>query len=1031
MATVGRATLTAITTGVLLLPLVLIVLLQGPSVSPTHAFPVDDFGDGIRVTFDPETSTNVSSVVDDLGNMHVVWEDYRSGNGDIYYVKLDPEGNKLTNDAKISNDAAPSMHPAVTVDSTDHVYVVWEEYENASWELLFAKLWYWDGNITFQENGLQVSDSDPADSTEPDIAVEAEGGLSLVWTDARNDIGDGNLEIYYKRLDERGFSLTADIRVTRDPGLSEHPRIDLDAANDVHLTWYDFRDSDDGIVVNHGVFYKKLTVDGIMETVERRVTFASPASRPDIAVDTDGNVHVVFDDDRYASFDIFYTLLDNTGITIEDDVNISPKDETESRVPRVELSDSNAIDVVWQDNSSGAWAIHYSAMAYDGSLEVYDQPMTGDGFYNATQPIVMCAKDNNSLVLFIGDVGNQEVFFQRTHRPNPAVYAGEVSLSSTQPLEESYMWVNATVRNLEGDTIPSLVVRLLVDGVTVNETAVPSLAGGTGRVVSFRHLTSAGETQVTVQVDPDDSVRETEERDNEVSVDYVVRTLGVSLVCDAVSAQAEPGTNVTFNATITNEGSSEYAFLLTATGLEEGWDVDLGGSPEGRFTVAPGGSITAQVNVSVPDGIPPGPRMLALEVECEERESVNDTVPLMVDVERVGNVTVSAPGGETVEPTMTYTYRFIVSNDANENETFAIEVTDQRGWELVSSADSVELVPGVPCEVTVTVIPSRYDPPGTTDILTLSAVSQNLSGNDASGSALLTTGTHRELHVSLAGQAFVNYSVAQDRQVIYYIDVSNLGNADEVTRLGLEGIDSFWAVLGTVYVPLGPGETTRVQLTMTPGATVLAGVHEFNLTAVLENDPDVNVTLPMGVSILAYYDLAVSLESEEIHVSPGETVFVNITVENWGNIIDGVDLYLYTDVFNTTTVILEGQEYDLMNDSLPSVMLDPGQSVTFTLKVPVPSQGAEEGIHELYADFASVSDPSASESAAFWIVVIVEEEGFPLWMILAIAGGAGAGAFVIFLFLRARAQRAAAEEEEERRKTQKKPASAKPAKKPA
>src|SRR4030042_1430906 len=108
MATVGRATLTALTIGVLLLPMTLMLLLQGPSVSPVHAFPTDDFGDSIRVTFDPATSVNISSTVDTAGNVHVVWEDYRSGAGAVYYVKLDPEGNKLTNDAKITNDPTTS-----------------------------------------------------------------------------------------------------------------------------------------------------------------------------------------------------------------------------------------------------------------------------------------------------------------------------------------------------------------------------------------------------------------------------------------------------------------------------------------------------------------------------------------------------------------------------------------------------------------------------------------------------------------------------------------------------------------------------------------------------------------------------------------------------------------------------------------------------------------------------------------------------------------------------------------------------------
>ena len=358
MATVSRKTLTSCIAGALLLPATLIVLLHGLSTSPAHALPIDDFGDSIRITFDPFRSTNISSTVDNNGDMHVVWEDYRSGNGDVYYVKLDADGNKLTNDAKISNDSALSRHPSVAVDSTGHIYVVWESIENDSAELQFAKLWYYAGNITFQENGLQVSDADPANSTEPEIAVCLDGSIALVWTDARQDIGDGNLEIYYKRLDTTGFPLTPDTRITRDVGVSERPNLDIDGSGMIHVAWYDFRDSNNGLVINHGVFYRKISPAGAAMTNETRITFASPASSPDIAVDTDGNVHIVFDDDRYASFDVFYTLLDNSGMTLVDDRNISPKDDNESRFPRVALSDSRVVDVVWQDAAGDTWSIH-------------------------------------------------------------------------------------------------------------------------------------------------------------------------------------------------------------------------------------------------------------------------------------------------------------------------------------------------------------------------------------------------------------------------------------------------------------------------------------------------------------------------------------------------------------------------------------------------------------------------------------------------------------------------------------------------
>ncbi len=1032
MATVGRATFTAIATSVLILPLALIVLLQGPSMSPAHAFPTDDFGDGIRVTFDPAVSANISSVVDPSGNMHVVWEDYRSGNGDIYYVKLDAEGDKLTNDAKISNDISPSRNPSVAVDPTDHIYIVWEEFENSSWELLFAKLWYYDGNITFQENGLQVSDSDPANSTEPNIAVEAEGGLALVWTDARDmTAADNNTEIYYKRLDERGYSLTADIRVTRDVGWSAHPRLDIDSANVVHITWYDYRDSDDGIVVNHGVFYRKMTVDGLTATVERRVTFASPSSRPDIAVDTEGNVHIVFDDDRYASFDIFYTLLDNDGITIRDDMNISPKDETESRCPRVELSDSNAIDAVWQDFASGRWAIHYSALAYDGSPVIFDQAITTEVFDNATAPVVMCAKDNNTFIMYIGDVGNTEVFFSRTHRPDPAIYGSDMHLSTSQPLLGTRLWVNATVRNLEGDTIPSLTVRLTIDSTVVNETAVLALAGGSSRVVSFSHVAEAGESTVTVQVDPDDGIRETEDDNNEASAAIVVRIPGVTLVPEQAGVQVPPGDDATFNLTIANDGSHDFEYDMYTSGVPEDWSVATGGSPEGTFLVEAGSTVLTPLVVSVPEGTSPGARMFTVTVECAEDNSVSDTVDLMVDVEQVGNVSVttSASGG-VVEPTMVYTYSFTVGNDGNSNETFVITAEDQRGWGTALSASVLELAPGTPVTVTLTTSVARYDPPGTSNIITLTAQSRNISSNSAQASVICTVGYHREVSLAIVGQTFVNYSVPRDQQVIYTLDVTNHGNDDDIVQFALAGPTSFWSVLETNYALLAPGESATVRLIMTPGTSVLAGIYSFNISATSESDPAVVAALSMSVSVQPYYALSVTVDTDAVYVRPGETAFVNVTIENWGNIADGIDLYMYTEVFNTTVMIINGDEFDLLNDTLPVITLDPMEFIVITVKIFVPSDGGFVGSHELFTDVASASDPTATSTGTFWIIVEESKPWLSLWMILAIAGGVGAGVLVLFLVLRARGARLAEKEDEDRKKMQKKPG-VKPAKKPA
>ena len=1002
--------------GVLLIPVTIILLLQGISTSPAHAVPTDDFGDGTRITFDSASSVNVSSVVDDDGNMHVVWEDFRSGNGDVYYVKLDSDGNKLTNDAKISNDSALSRHPSVTVDESDHIYVVWESEENDSAELYFAKLWYYAGNITFEENGLRVSDADPANSTEPEIDVCSDGSLAVVWTDGRDDSGDGNLEIYYKRLSSSGAAMTADVRVTNDFGISERPRVDIDAAGNIHIVWYDFRDSNDGQVINHGVFYRKTTPNGVPLTNETRITFASPASSPDVAIDTDGNVHVVFDDDRYADFDIFYTLLDPNGTTLVDDRIISAKDDNASRYPRVALSDSRVVDVVWQDAAHDAWAIHYSAVAYDGVAEVFDQPISAMGTFNATGPVVMCAKDNDTFVLFIGEVPNEELFFLRTHRPDLAIAGGDVTLSATQPLELTTIWINATLRNLAGETVSDAVVRLLVNGEVVEDAAVEDIASGTTAAVSFTYVVQAGDSVISVIADPDQMVRETDETNNIATVYVLVRVPGVELTSDFLSRSVGPGASALFNLSVENSGSYDADYVLTTSTMEDGWDVGIPGS--GTLSVTAAATALVPVNVSVPQDTSPGSRTLNVTVTSIDRPSVNDSLTLMVDVRRSGNVSVIAPEGGILEPTVLRNFTFLVTDIANFNESFSVIATDDEGWIVSVSHEELALVPGETVEVEVIVSPSRYAPPGTLDMLSLRLESQNLSTNIGEGTVLLQAGHHRELDLSLSQQAYTNYSVPEDRRIVYSIVVSNLGNSDETVRLSLSGIDSFWAVLNTSYVFVGPGENGTATLTMTPGLYVLAGSYEFNLTATSEADAEVVDVLQMGVNVQPFYALETFVDHEVVSPDGEDTVAVNMTVENWGNSIDVVDFLAYSDTLNGTLLVIDGVEYDIAVSTPPPSTLEPGNREVVTIILSVP-ESAAPGEYTVYVEVSSLNDPSVTSSEVVTLLIPEKRPFFNLYTILAIAGVAAAVAvLVIFLFLRKREKEREAQEAEQRRRMQ-------------
>lgn len=1016
MATVSRTALTSSMLVVLLLPMTIVVLLQGPAAPSTHAFPIDDFGDSIRLTFNPSASTNISSTVDHKGDIHMVWEDYRSGNGDIYYMKLDDEGNKLTNDAKISNDTTLSRNPSVATDSDGHIYIVWEDIDNGSSELLFAKLWYYEGNITFQENGLRVSDSDPSNSTEPAIAVCPDGNIAMVWTDARHNIGDGNLEIYYKRLRPSGTSLTADTRITGDVGRSEHPRLDIAPDGTIHIVWYDFRDSDNGLVINHGIFYRKVHADGTPLTNETRITFASPQSRPDVSVDTDGNVHIAFDDDRYASFDIFYTLLDGDGLTVVDDRNISPKDEYESRNPRIALSDSNAVDVVWQDEASGRWAAHYSALNYLGDLEVYDQALTSEVVGNATKPVVMCAKDNNTLVLYTGDYPNMEVFYSRTHRPDLAIFAIDVSFSSVRPLVDTIVFVNATVRNLEGDTVTGVVVRMSVDSYESEDVTIPMIAAGGAYTVVFEHVATPGDSEITLTVDPDQAFRETYEHNNQVATSIEVRVPGVELAADPYSQQVNPGDTASFDLYVTNEGNADFVICLDSSAPEDGWSVDIDGAPSAECFVLGGSTETVPVGIVVPEDESPGVRVFNITAWCAERASVNSTLTLMVDVLRFGNLTVIAPAGQAVEPTMPVTFAFTVSNDANANESFLLEALDNLGWETNLSIERVELAPGEGVYILMTVTPDRYDPLGTLNTVTLRVTSEDLPGNVANGNVLCVVGHHREVSLAMANQELLNGSVPADQEIIYTLLVSNLGNSDDAFRISLEGTEGFWAVLNTTYAFLGAGEQGRVSLTMRPGDGTLAGLYSFNVTVASESDDSVDDTLGVGISVQPFYDLRVSADYPRPVVKRGETAHVNVTVENRGNIRDTVVLSAFVGTFNETTATLGNDEVNLVTDAMSPFELQPGGSATVLITIPALGS-VETGFYDMYLDFNSMIDPTVSVTQTIVVTVEDDPSWLSVWVILIIVSAVAVVVLVLILLVlrKRRAEEARAAEEARRR----------------
>ena len=173
--------------------------------------------------------------------VHVVWEDWEDGDGDIFDRYFN--GTHWQPEQEISMDAATERQwgPAIAMDDGE-VHVVWVDDGNGDYDIHYR---YFNG-FTWQPEREISTDSGTEEQSSPSIAVE-DGKVHVVWF----DYGDGDADIYYRYFN--GSTWWPEQEVSTDAG-TEHqtyPSIAVEDAR-VHVAWHDYDDGDADIYYRRG-----------------------------------------------------------------------------------------------------------------------------------------------------------------------------------------------------------------------------------------------------------------------------------------------------------------------------------------------------------------------------------------------------------------------------------------------------------------------------------------------------------------------------------------------------------------------------------------------------------------------------------------------------------------------------------------------------------------------------------------------------------------------------------------------------------
>ncbi len=252
--------------------------------------------------------------------------------------------------------------PVVAVADNGFIYVVWN-VGDALESILFAQSG--DGGATFSE-AIRINDNvnyPPSYGVyQPDIALDGDGNIYIVWHDYRawldDDSWNSPVDVYLDKSTDGGLTWGTDIKVSDGSGAYPwhfQPYIAIDRGNGyayVSFTDYDryYPEGDGGdVCVSRSVdggasFENKVRVDDTPDDSLIVQTFSS------IAVDhLSGNVYVTFNDSRNGDVDIFLATSLDSCQSFETNVPVNSNTTNAQEESTVRTDLSGHMYVVWKD----------------------------------------------------------------------------------------------------------------------------------------------------------------------------------------------------------------------------------------------------------------------------------------------------------------------------------------------------------------------------------------------------------------------------------------------------------------------------------------------------------------------------------------------------------------------------------------------------------------------------------------------------------------------------------------------------------
>lgn len=239
------------------------------------------------VSLPPEILHDQPSLTAIGNNVYSIWRQTRSGDSDIFATPIGVAGVAPVRVSDAST--AAQEYPSIIGQGTSTLLAVWQDSRSGNPDIIAARSL--NGGQTWEPNVRVSTDPGTAPQSRPSVIAGTIAGFCSCWLDGRN----GKTDVYFSRSQD-GVTWGTNVRVNNDPGSIAQgaPRLATGPNGELYAVWEDLRNG-------HADIYIARSENGMDWTAGVRVnddTGTTAQAAPDLAVTTDGEIVVVWRDER-------------------------------------------------------------------------------------------------------------------------------------------------------------------------------------------------------------------------------------------------------------------------------------------------------------------------------------------------------------------------------------------------------------------------------------------------------------------------------------------------------------------------------------------------------------------------------------------------------------------------------------------------------------------------------------------------------------------------------------------------------------